>query len=272
MLFDVEGDAGDIISCYLVTDSPAQTPVMRITSAGQELASLEANELRPSVLTAGRHLTGQCGFRITDSVVPNLGSYRVLELREAETDFSIYRRRPSESTIGRRLFCLELSQRRAFELDRHLDGLFQLSFGGVDRLGYETTFQTLLLKSSESVYVSARLLFRDFEFSGLDRFLKFCVLQDPAVELAETLIALQSTAELAGDDLDLRRSLTFQSLKDHFQNYDLTNTSELHRAFARLPGPIEGHLANQCRGLASRSTDAAPGELYFYRASLAYLV
>ncbi len=259
MLFDVEADTGDVIYCYLVTDSYSLTPIMRITCGEQELAILEANEIRPSLLAAGRHATGKCGFRITSDVVPGLSKDTILELREAQSDLAIYRRRAEGSVAKNGLFRLEVCHVRAAALDDFLDGRFQLAFTGVDRLGRETTLQTFLLKSTKSIYISARLLYKEFEYSATDAFNKLCILQDPFVELAETIIALQVETVGQLDNTDLRERLAFNAPREYFLDLDVTDVNAVHRAMARLPDSVELALANPlARTLASRTIDQAP--------------
>lgn len=252
-----------MIACYLVTDSYSVTPIMRITSGGQELAILEANEIRPSLLAAGRHATGQCGFRITQDIIPGLSKDTILELREALSDVAIYRRRPEGSVVKNGLFRLEAWHMRAAPLDDFLDGHFQLAFTAIDRLGRETTLQTFLLKSTQSIYVSARLLYKEYEFSVTDAFQKICILQDPFIELAETLIALKAETVDEAANKDLRERLTFEAAREYFLDVDLTNTDAVHRALTRLPETVEIALANPlARALASRTSDQTPNSSY----------
>ena len=82
MLFDIEEDTGDQIIGYLVPDSYSTSATVVVTSQGRQLAVLPTKENRPSVVAAGRHGSGRCGFTIDGKVVPKLRKYLELELRD----------------------------------------------------------------------------------------------------------------------------------------------------------------------------------------------
>ncbi len=261
MLFDVESDVGDMICCYLAPDSGSGTPMLRVTCGAEELAALEANEDRPSLVAAGRHSTGRCGFRITPEIVPNLAQRPVLELREVQSGLSIYRRRPKENIVDHGLLRVDLRHRRDKKLDAYLDGHFQLAFAGVDRWGLETTLQVFHLKSTRSICISGRLMYKDLEYLAGDAFKKVCVLQDPFVELAETILSLQEVR--SEENVDLREQLMFDAAQEYFSFIDLSDAESLARSLSRLPEPIEAILANPTtRMLASRSFDQTPNLSY----------
>lgn len=255
MLFDIEKDTGDRIVGYLVPDSFSNTAAVVITSNGQELATLPTREVRPSVVAAGRHDSGLCGFTINGEVVPNLSSYQELELRDEASGLTFYRRRPESSTVPFRLFRLEPRHVRAFDWDEHLGGYFQVSFGSADRMGRETMAQTLLVRARSS-YVSARLLYREFVYSIDESSRKVCVIQDPFVELAEVLLELQLGQVVQSDSLNMRDQLSFSACAEHFAEYDITDATELRRSFTRMPKEVETTLSCPLtRSLAAKSAD-----------------
>ena len=72
MLFSIEADRGDQIVGYVVPDDYSASPTLRITQSGIEIAELACREARPSLVAAGRHATGLCGFTVDDLIVPDL--------------------------------------------------------------------------------------------------------------------------------------------------------------------------------------------------------
>jgi hypothetical protein len=255
VLFDVEKDTGDRIVGYLVPDSYSTTATVVVTSDGRELATLPTHDARPSVVAAGRHDSGLCGFTIDGKVVPDLVGYQLLELRDQGSDLVFYRRRPASVTVPFKLFRLEPRHVRSPDWDEFVGNHFQVSFANVDRMGRETMAQTLLIRARSS-YISARLLYREHVYSIDDSFRKICIVQDPFVELAEMLLELRLGKVALGKSLDMRDQLSFAACIDHFSEYDITDAAELRRSFARMPDEVETALSCPLtRSLAAKSAD-----------------
>lgn len=263
MLFDIEKDTGHSIVFYFVPDSYSATPSIAVKSNGETIAVIEANDMRPSVVAAGRHETGHCGFILTDDNVPGLSGLTVLELQDDLTGLTIYRRRSASSVSQIKLLRLECQSVRSKALDAALSEHFQLSFADVDAYGRETATQTLLLKCTCSLYVSARLLFKEYELSMDDSFRKVCLIQDPHAELAETLLALRQESVGEEADLNFREQLAFATSADYFAGVDVNSERELGRALARMPDDIATVLSNPlARLLAARTSDDTPNSSY----------
>jgi hypothetical protein len=257
VLFDIEADKGDRIVGYLVPDSFSASAEVVVASDGVELTTFVTSESRPSVVAAGRHSTGLCGFSLTDKIVPKLATYRDLELRDASTGLTIYRRR-KRKVAKFRLFRLEPRHTRSDTWDRCLGDFFQIAFPSADQLGRETLTQTLLLKFCPSCYTSARLVYREFEYSLDESFKKICIIQDPFVELAEILIELRDR-QVGGDaSMDLRDKLAFGACAEYMSGFDIRVPAELRRFVARMPIEVESILASpMTRLLAAKSADDA---------------
>lgn len=255
MLFNVEKDTEDRIVGYLVPDSYSNSATVLVTSNGRELAVLPTREARPSVVAAGRHDTGLCGFTIDSGVVANLASYHELELRDEASGLIFYRRRPEALTVPFKLFRLEPRHIRSSDWDERFDDHFQVTFANIDRMGRETMAQTLLVRARSS-YISARLLYREFVYSIDDTFRKVCVIQDPFVELAEILLQLQLKEVAQRNSLDMRNLLSFAACAEYFAEYDITDSIELRRSLARMPEEVEATLSCPLtRSLAAKSAD-----------------
>ena len=259
MLFEIEEDAGSRITGYVVPDSFSQPARIRIMSGENCLLELEATTPRPSLVSAGRHGTGQCGFLITEAELPGLSAIRDLEVQEAETRFTVYRRYRPEIDLPLRLLRLETCHVPRGGLDRQLAPLFQLSHTMLDRLGRETVTQAFVMKSCTSHYVSARFAYREFEFSIDDSFRRFCLLRDPYVELAQTILALKTEAREPDSAFGLREQLSLEDCIAYFRDVDVHNESSLRSALASMPQNVESELSNQLtRLLAARTSDENP--------------
>jgi hypothetical protein len=271
MLFDVEEDLGHRIVGYLVPDSYSVGATIKVIANGREMAVLEANQIRSSVVSAGRHSTGHCGFVLTEENVPNLARTSCLEIRDSDSGLTIYRRRPADSVVQSKLFRFEARYDRSASLDQALEKFFQLSFADVDRWGRETTAQSFLLRSSASIYISARLLYREYEYSIDNSFRKVCFLQDPYCELAETILALSRDGINKTPSLSLREELAFGACADYVSKLDLSDLSEMRRGLSRMPQEVEMVFANPlARALGARTSDDTPNATYV-SASLASL-
>jgi hypothetical protein len=252
MLFDIEEDAGARITGYFVPDAFSNHGVLRISSSGRELALIEATEVRPSVVAAGRHESGRCGFTLTDENVPSLSESSCLAIADADTGIVIYRRKPAALPL--KLFRLETSTSRLPNLDTAVAEYFRLSFLGIDQRGRETTTQTFLLRCTDSLFVSARLMYKAYELSIDSSFRKICVVQDPHVELAETI--LTAVGRLQVMEHSLRDQLALNDVAVYFSDIDVSDAHALRRALSRMPEPVANTLANPLtRMLAARTAD-----------------
>ena len=263
MLFNIESDGGNFIRGYLVPDSFSSQAAIAVKSGDKILATVRAEEVRHTVVAAGRHETGLVGFAVNEDVVPGLSEASYLEICDVETGFVFYRRRPATQASEVRLFRLETGFRRMTVLDSCLDGLFQTAFLSVDAYGRETTSQTLLLDTYNSLYVSGRLLFKEYEYSLDDNFRKIAIIQDPYVELAATLLALRNGTLSNHAGFDLRTELSMGDCIDYFATLDPTNDHSLRRHLARMPDTIESAIANPLvRLLAGRPSEETANGSY----------
>jgi hypothetical protein len=262
MLFKVDSDSGSAIRGYLVPDTFSAPAMISVCAGGEILCTVQAQEIVPAVVAAGRHQTGQIGFVIDERVVPGLVHIRALEICEAETGLAIYRRRPPGSPAVR-LFRLEAGFRRMSSLDRSFDALFQTAFTGVDTYGRETASQALLLSSYESLYVSGRLLFKEYEYSLDEKFTKVIVVQDPYVQLAQTIVALHDGSLTGPTGFDLRTELSMHDCIDYFAAADIGNANSLRTLLVHMPDAVEAAISNPlARLLAGRPGEDVPNGSY----------
>ncbi|CAN2532256.1 hypothetical+protein [Methylocapsa aurea] len=258
MLFNIEADRGDQIVGYVVPDDYSASPTLRITQSGIEIAELPCREARPSLVAAGRHATGLCGFTVDDSIVPDLALNQSLEIREAESGIMIYRRRNDSEVTHRRVFRLETHLFPLWRLDEKVEHRFQFFHKGVERHGRETALQVFLLDNVTSLYVSGRLTFSTYSNYIHDKFKTIILMHDPYLELAERLLTLKHVSRFGDELLGARDMISFQRAIEFAQQIE-PDGSGLRRAFDAMPRDVIGTLANPLtRQLASEALDEPP--------------
>jgi hypothetical protein len=234
MLFNVEQDEGHRITGYLVPDSFSGQRRIRVCADGRELAVLETIEFRNSLVVAGRHDTGRCGFSVDDSFVPGLCDIKVLEILDAETGLLVYRRAPLDLCISKKLMRLETRQFPLHQIDSAVKGLFRHHYCDAERAGLESATQMFLVNEEHSMYISGRLMYKNFEYCIDQGFSIVCMIQDPFEELAERLIWCRMAARRNRDQLDLRDQMTFEAAIAMTAELDLMDERQLRKRFARL--------------------------------------
>lgn len=258
MLFGVGSDDGREITGYLAPDDATATSMVALLVDGAERWRGPASEIIPSLVAAGRHRTGRCGFRIGPDEAPGLEHEMAVEVRCAETGVAIYRRAVLEGRLARRVLRLETAMAPMAAVDAALAPLFLLRHLNVERLGRETAMQTLQLMSAPSQYVSGRLAFPAYEQHVGDAFGVIVALRDPYEELAERLAILRAAAHGRTALLDARERMIHGAAIAAFAEVDLTDPAALARAFRRLDRAAAVELSNP---LTRQLTCATAGEL-----------
>ena len=258
MQFSLEQDLGSYIQCYLIPDSAGSTPSVRLFSKGQQLVQLQADNVRPDIIAAGRHATGRCGFNITDAELPNLASFEDLELREAESGLLIYRRPRPAFLKDTKVFRLETHLLPLWRFDDAFQDRLQYWYKGVERHGLETSMQVFYLHQCKSLYVSGRVLFQNIEVYLAD-FKSLVLLRDPYYELAERLLVLKNLPEDKHDLLGPRDILTFQPVTDFLKESEAFDAKFCKNFMKWAPDDVLKTLSNPvCRQLSSSNADEIP--------------
>jgi hypothetical protein len=259
MLFNLERDLGSAIFAYLVPDSLAAPAMLRVRAQGRDLATIEANETREVLVAAGRHPNGRCGFRIDESIIPGLSQMSDLELREAETDVLVYRRKPTDNVVGQQLFRLETHLLPLWRLDDVFEPEFHMWYKGIDRYGRETSTQIFCLGHYASLYASGRLLFKSYEYYLGKGVKAIAILRDPYDELAERILILKHIGPHAEKLLGMRDALTFEPVIACLEDLESFAEPDLKRFFRQLPTVAIAALANPLvRQLTARTLDEMP--------------
>ena len=255
MLFSVEEDAGDVITGYLVPDTFAGLATLTLSVDGQEIITLQTNELRSSLVDARRHATGLCGFKIDTNILPNLRHVENLEIYAKDPGILIYRR-PSSQFIAKRIVRIETHLLPLLGLDRAFGNSFQYFYSNADRYGRETVDQLFHLKNTQSFYMSGRILVRSYEHLLDENTNIVVVLRKPQFELAERILLLRHAASMNEDILNVRDNFLFQAALEFSQGLNLTNTRALSKSFKRISSAVASTFSNPLtRALAAQFAD-----------------
>ncbi len=259
MLFNVETDTGSQLTGYFVPDSSSELPRITVRRRGTDLLTLETSEVRASLVVAGRHATGQCGFTIDETHIPGLAGLEDLELSDAETGILIYRRRPTGTVLDLNIFRLETHLLPLWRLDDSLSHKFRYWYKGIDRYGRETSTQVFCLNNCISLYVSGRLLYQNYEFYLEKGLTTVALIRDPFDELAERLLLLNMIGDGGEQLLGARDALTFEETIAYAAELQTFEEHELRRFFRRLPNSVMSVLSNPLvRQLTSNTPDQMP--------------
>lgn len=258
MLFNIEADSGVSIEGYLVPDNFSGVPTLRVRAHGEERCQFTANEKREALVSAGRHETGQCGFRLDIHLIPELAELTDLELFDVETEVLIYRR-PSPNNIKKKLLRLETHFFPLWALDSALASRFQYFAKGIENLGRETVTQLFLLNHVESVYLSGKLLYKNFAYFVESGFQTLVMLQDPYEELAERLLVLSKIRQFGTTHLGMRESVALEPAMDFAEALPTWDEKALRRALRQMPDDVTALITNPLvRQLTTGSPDEMP--------------
>ncbi len=258
MLFNIEADFGERISGYLVPDGFSGVPTIRVSAGGKERYRFAANEKREALVGAGRHETGQCGFLLDTTQVPDLRELTDLELSDAETNVLVYRRAKPDN-IKQKLLRLETHLFPLWTLDDAIAARFQYFAKGIENLGRETVTQLFLLNHVESVYLSGRILYKNFAYFIEAGFRMLIVLQDPYEELAERLLVLGKIRKVGAGHLGMRESAALVPAMEFAEALPIEDPKALRRALRQMPENVRMLLANPLlRQLTAGSPDEMP--------------
>lgn len=242
MLFGLEEDAGHALRCFVIPDAGGTTPSVTLKGGGREIAVVEANRRREDLVKSGRHATGQCGFDINETIVPDLATYADLEVRDVGSGLLIYRR-AREAMATMKVFRLETHLLPLRRFDNALQDRFQYWYGGLDRLGLETSLQAFSLANSSSLYLSGHFLLTRLSEHLDESFKKAVLFRDPYRELAERLLLFKNLAE-GSSVIDERDLFAFKDIIGLVRTADRLDEKACRDLFRRTPTPVLAPLAN----------------------------
>lgn len=256
MLFNIEADTGALVVAYLVLDDFSALPTILVRGGGGE-REVQANELRGALVSAGRHETGRCGFRLDAREIPEVAAPD-LELREARSGVLIYRRK-QPGAIERKILRLETGLLPLWRFDSWLSPQFHYAMSRIENFGRETDTQMFLMNQVSSQYLSGRIIYKNFEYFIGDAFKVWICVQKPHEELAERLLILKRVRQVGIELLSERDRISLRAAIDFAEQLPVDDPKALKRYMRDMPDDIAAKLSNPLtRQLTASDPDEMP--------------
>lgn len=260
MLFNLEADTGALVMGYLVPDGFSGEPSIVVRSNGEAVLTRPVNEMRAASATlvaAGRHATGACGFSIDEQALPSLSEMKDLEIFDADSGVLIYRR-PGPDVLPKRILRLETHLFPLWRFDEALKRRFQYFSRGVEQLGLETTSQLFLLDKVNSAYLAGRILFKSFRHYIDTHFETIFIMHNPYEEMAERLLVYRQIKKVGTDVLGVREGMIMQPAIEFAQSLPIHDDKGLRKALNAMSSEVAITLADP---VVRQLTTTSPHEM-----------
>ncbi|MGV1873709.1 hypothetical protein [Agrobacterium rosae] len=237
MLFNIELDHGTVLEGYVIPDGFSDVAAIRVFDGGDDLGYFPCDQSRPAVVASGRHETGMVGFKLDSSKIPSIADMPGISIFDEKTGVLIYRR-PRLNQIDRKIIRLETQLVPSIKFDRTCAKYFQYNLFAAERLGHETTLQAFHLHGVDSIWLSGRLLMRNYD-DFLDKgFDAIVLISDPFYELALRILILKRLSAAEVSFLGERDKLIFSHAVEYFADVDLSSSKSLNSALKRAPSKV----------------------------------
>lgn len=238
MYFNVYSDTGQEILGYLIPDGFSTKPWILVRCEGRELGPIECDIFLEGPYKHKHHETGVVGFRLHEGNVPGVSGTVDIEISDAQSGFTFYRRFAPERHIQKRVFRLETQFVPHRELDRSLYRHFQFYGDSVERYGSETVRQMLEIVNQSSTYVSGRVTLKNVQRYLTEDIIRITSLRDPFYELAIRLWAVAAYKKKRFSFVSERDSIIFQPAMSYFENTNFSNLDELIKKVRSAPKEV----------------------------------
>lgn len=244
MLFNLEHDHGTLIEGYLIPDGFSDKPQIKVSDASGELMVLPCDQIKQAVIDSGRHEDGRVGFLLDTSIIPDLAERTSLMIHDAKSGLLIYRRPQTSPIIPLKVVRLETQLLPMVKFDYHCGRHFQYEISSVERFGHETALQAFHLNAIQSIYISGRLLMRNYE-EFLDKgFKAITLLTDPYYELALRIFLLKRMAKTQISFFGDRDKIILAPAAEHFAEVNLDDEISLKNALKKAPQNVRTVLVS----------------------------
>ncbi|WP_199925192.1 hypothetical protein [Neorhizobium sp. SOG26] len=167
----------------------------------------------------------------------------MLTIHDAKSGLLIYRRRPNPM-VKKKVFRLETQILPLIKFDRNCGSVFQYELFSLERFGHETALQTFHLNAVSSVYLSGRLLMRNYEEFLGKGFEGIVLLSDPYYEMAMRLFLFKRMASTPTGFLGERDKLILAPAIEYFADANLEDARSLRTLLKKAPLKVANVLAS----------------------------
>ncbi|GGB48521.1 hypothetical protein GCM10011316_20820 [Roseibium aquae] len=246
MNFCVYKDTGDEIHGYFVPDGFSTKPIVSVRlNEDNQVSEIPCWIYVEGAKAQGLHDTGNVGFVLSDENVPGLSLAHNLEVSDPHTGLVFYRRAQPGQYIPRKILRLETAYVPNSEIDISLKPFFQFFDHKIEHHGFETIRQMLEILHQPSVYVSGRILLKNFRVYidyNIDN--TMISLRDPFYELAMRLFVFSRYNKYKFQFVAPRDRVLFQPVMDWFENLSFEDEQVVTRVIRNAPKDILTKLAS----------------------------
>lgn len=261
MLFNIEYDGGDRIIGYVVPDGYTGEAKLKICANDRILLETTTAEDRPALVAAGRHQTGKCGFTLDSTVLSGIDGVSDLEIYEESNNILIYRR-PRANFIQKKVLRIDTHLFPFQKFDTAIRRFFQYHMVRIERFGKETIDQFFLLNAVNSIFLSGRIMYKNYQNYIEGQFSTFIVLQDPYEELAERLLIMKILGQSEHKLLGEREEIFFAPVIAYVSDLSTQDPVALKRSIINMPRNLVTILSNPVvRQLTASASDEMPQRL-----------
>lgn len=238
MYFNILSDTGTEIHGYLIPDGFSAKPALIVNADGRVYGPIPCDVFLEGPKRNHDHETGVVGFQLTSAQIPGLRPETNVEIADADTGFTFYRRFIPGQHLKKRVFRLETQFVPHSELDVSLKPFFQFHAGSVDQYGSETIRQSLEIINQSSTYVSGRVLLKNIQQYLTPDTIKITSLRDPFYELAVRLTVITHFRKQSFSYLSQRDEIIFAPAMEYFHDLDLNDEVALATKIKNAPRDI----------------------------------
>lgn len=242
MLFGLEYDQGHSVGGYLVPDGHSETAAIAVLDGEEFLCVVPCTGVRDALKAIGRHETGIVEFLIDESIVNDLRFRQNLILRDAKNGILIYRRLPYLPPVSLKVMRLETHIIPALALDRQVANNFHYYQNGLDRFGHESIQQAFHSGIVSSVYLSGRIMLRNYEEFFDKGYLFAGFFYDPYYEMATRIYVFNRMHEVKSSAISARERMLFGPAVSYFSGINLAAHNDLQRLFRKMPPRVQTTL------------------------------
>ena len=247
MIFNIERDDAHKIIGWLVTDRPDEVPRLKVyLKPDTEPLVMQAEFVRDDIKATGVHETGQCGFVIDETMVPDIRTSRTLVVCEHDTGTVLYKRghRPGQHIEGRH-FRLETRILPRRWIDSALQPYFHMFYPEFERYSAQTGKVLLAMPYTLSLMASGRVpLFAIEDVLRQKKFKTSVLIGDPYNEILARVALV-----LKGEDSEVELTriappAILSRIREALHDVTERNVEAIDAALGRLDGETLNHLSD----------------------------
>jgi hypothetical protein len=237
MNFCVYLDNGAEVHGYFVPDGFASTPAIHVRINGEDrVTEVTTWIFIEGARAQGAHETGNVGFVLNDSNIPGISSASSMELSDPHTGLIFYRRAQPGQFIEKKVLRVETAYVPQNEIDLSLKPHFQFFEHRVEHYGFETIRQMLEIIHQPSVYVSGRILLKNFRsYIDYNIGVKLISLRDPFYELATRLVIFSRLSKHKLNFVPARDLTLFKPVIEWFDGVQIQDEEAVKKALRGAP-------------------------------------